>query len=295
MNLERLKAFYRVSEFKSFTKAAEIYNVTPGALSKSVKALEYELQVHLFIRNNNSLELTEEGAELHRVASEILKKTQLAEESLNNSVHLNKGKINIHATQGFSSMYLSKYIHEFMNENPEVELSIKSVADKTKSEFLASGIAIHPYIDGLKGYDQIFLTNFTFKLYASKAYLEKYGVPESLQDLDKHKLIAYSRDKSYEYFDMNWHLKRGCPKGKVRNYCIEIDGTFGRCKLAANGVGIISVPQEHPEIHAYNLVEVLPDIAVPAFEYYIIVDKVLRKYARIESLINFMLSKHHIR
>ena len=292
MNLERLKAFYRVARVKNFTKAAEVYYVTPGALSKAVKALEEELQVQLFSRNNNTLQLTVEGERLFTAAARILKESTLATDQLKSLVDENTGNIDIYSTQGFSSMYLSKYIHEFLNQYPDIKLSVKSLTNLKQSEFLSNGIAIHPYIKGLQGYEQIFLTSFTFKLYASKSYLKKNGVPRSLDDLDHHRLIAYSLDKSYSYFDMNWHLKRGKAEGVKRPYCIEVDSTFGRCRLAANDVGIISVPKEHPEVKTFDLIEVLPEIDAPAYVYYIIIDKLLKGYARNNSLINFMLSKH---
>ena len=221
-----------------------------------------------------------------------MKQTELAEDSINDALKKNAGEIELYSTQGFSTMYLSKYMHDFLAINPDIILSIKNISEYSRSEFLSSGIAIHPYIENLKGYDQIFLTNFTFKLYASKEYLNQYGTPKTIHDLDNHRLISYSRDKSYKFFDMNWHLKKGCEPGTQRQHCIEVDGTFGRCRLAANNVGIISVPKEHPEIQEFDLVEILPDESAPAYAYYIIVDKVLKKYKRINTLIDFLLSKH---
>ena len=59
--LNGLKAFEAAARSESFTRAAEELNVTQGAISHQVKALEDSLGVKLFHRERQRLILTEAG------------------------------------------------------------------------------------------------------------------------------------------------------------------------------------------------------------------------------------------
>src|SRR5262250_186602 len=59
--LNALKAFEAAARSESFTRAAEELNVTPGAVSHQVKALEAELGLKLFNREHQRLVITETG------------------------------------------------------------------------------------------------------------------------------------------------------------------------------------------------------------------------------------------
>lgn len=61
MNLTQLEYFSMVSKYCNFTKAAEELHVSQPAVTKSVKLLEDELGVSLFLREKNGISLTNEG------------------------------------------------------------------------------------------------------------------------------------------------------------------------------------------------------------------------------------------
>ena len=63
-SLSALAAFEAAARHLSLTKAAEELNVTTGAVSRSVRALEDELGNPLFLRRHRAVELTREGETL---------------------------------------------------------------------------------------------------------------------------------------------------------------------------------------------------------------------------------------
>ena len=65
MKVEYLKEFYTLTEFMSFTNAAEKLYITQPALSRHITSLEEELGVLLLRRTTKSVELTEAGRILH--------------------------------------------------------------------------------------------------------------------------------------------------------------------------------------------------------------------------------------
>ena len=62
MDFHHLKYFTEVAHRKSFSKAARHLHISQSAISRTIKALEDELGVVLFLRNAKAVELTDAGA-----------------------------------------------------------------------------------------------------------------------------------------------------------------------------------------------------------------------------------------
>ena len=64
VSLPALVAFERVARRLNFARAASELEVTPTAMSKTIKTLEGQLNVRLFNRTTRSVSLTEHGSQL---------------------------------------------------------------------------------------------------------------------------------------------------------------------------------------------------------------------------------------
>ncbi|WP_370298790.1 LysR family transcriptional regulator, partial [Pontibacterium sp.] len=71
MNLTYLQTFLVVADEHSFTRAAEILDVSKGLVSRHVQKLEESLNAKLFLRSTRSISLTEVGEELYTKAKQI--------------------------------------------------------------------------------------------------------------------------------------------------------------------------------------------------------------------------------
>jgi DNA-binding transcriptional LysR family regulator len=96
----QLEAFYSCAQSGSFTVAAERLFITQSALSQRILNLEAELQVSLFIRERQKLQLTEFGEKLLRYCqiTESLEQDMLADLQPQKNI---KGEIRI---AGYSSV-----------------------------------------------------------------------------------------------------------------------------------------------------------------------------------------------
>ena len=63
-DFNKYKAFYAVAETNSFSKAADLLHISQPAISYSVKELENQLGVKLFIREGKNVKLTDKGYKL---------------------------------------------------------------------------------------------------------------------------------------------------------------------------------------------------------------------------------------
>jgi LysR family hydrogen peroxide-inducible transcriptional activator len=82
MNLRRLEYFVTLAQTGSLRKASEMLNVSPPALSKAMKVLEEELDVHLWIADGRRIILTDSGKMLLLKAPQLMSELNLLKESL---------------------------------------------------------------------------------------------------------------------------------------------------------------------------------------------------------------------
>ena len=120
--LNALRAFEAAGRHLSFTKAATELNVTPGAISHQVKALEALLKVPLFYRLTRALRLTDAG--LAALASLSLGFDQLAQGVEQMQAHYESGELTISVSPSFGAMWLMPRLEKFRNRHPDIEIRI---------------------------------------------------------------------------------------------------------------------------------------------------------------------------
>ena len=66
IKLNHMQIFLTVTEYESFTIAAEKLHLTQPFVSKSISHLEEELGLYLFIRGNRKFQITPAGRQLYQ-------------------------------------------------------------------------------------------------------------------------------------------------------------------------------------------------------------------------------------
>ena len=80
MELSHLRVFLEVAKYLNFSKAAEEIHLSQPAVSIKIKALEKYLNVKLFNRSQNNLELTKIGIKTKEISEKIFSEISLLEE-----------------------------------------------------------------------------------------------------------------------------------------------------------------------------------------------------------------------
>jgi DNA-binding transcriptional LysR family regulator len=127
-------------------------------------------------------------------------------------------------------------------------------------------------------------------LYASPTYLKRHGTPRNLADLQDHKLITYGEDTPPPVTEINWLQKAGRAQGIELNPVLTVNNIYGLLLAVENDVGIASLPDymiaEHPKF-----IRVLPDVAAPSFDTYLVYPDELRETKKISVFRDFLLAK----
>ena len=70
-----------------------------------------------------------------------------------------------------------------------------SYDDMSLNEKLSGHVLINPFIKDLNGYEQEHLIDMELRIFASQDYLSKFGTPLTADDLNHHRLIAFTQNK----------------------------------------------------------------------------------------------------
>ncbi|WP_136659301.1 LysR substrate-binding domain-containing protein [Nitratireductor sp. XY-223] len=120
-SLTTLAAFEACARHLSFKQAAAELNVTPGAVSHQIKALEREIGVALFERLHRGVELTPAGGELFAVLASSFSQTASVLEKI--SAGPSDATITIGTSAAVASLWLMPRIGRLWQAHPELRIN----------------------------------------------------------------------------------------------------------------------------------------------------------------------------
>lgn len=132
-----LRTFVASAQSLSFTKAAELVNLTQSAVSLQIRKLERQLGKSLFRRMSRGVELTDEGRSLLNYAVRLL---QLHDEAIASvSQKSLEGVVRIGASEDFASIHLPGILKRFADHYPLVQVSLFCDLSNSLFEMLNEG------------------------------------------------------------------------------------------------------------------------------------------------------------
>ena len=140
-SLGSFATFEVAAKHLSFTLAARELNVTQGAVSQQIRLLERALDVALFVRKHNALELTPEGVNLFAAVTQGLDAISAAVATL--APQQGPQSVTISATDGMAQFWLRPLIDRFRHSHPDVGFTVfASDEDDTLRSYAEVDIAI---------------------------------------------------------------------------------------------------------------------------------------------------------
>ena len=122
--LNGLKAFEAAARSESFTRAAEELNVTQGAVSHQVKALEDILGLNLFRRERQRLILTDAGRDYLAVIRDALDQIAVGTERL--LQRQESGALTVSTSPDFAAKWLVNRLGHFAEKYPDLDLRVSA-------------------------------------------------------------------------------------------------------------------------------------------------------------------------
>ena len=290
MDWDKLKIFHAVAEAGSFTSATVILNLSQSAISRQIQSLEDDLKVKLFERHARGLTLTENGEYVYKTAHEVISKLKEVETSLGDQKNKPTGKITITTVRSFGTHWLTPRIQEFMQLHPEMEVELIFDDKELDLSTRQADIGIFMRRPKQLNYIQKKLMDINYHIYGSNTYLEKYGMPKSIADLNKHKFISFGKGTPSPVYNPDWALKIGMKDSKKRKSIMKVNSVMGLLLALESGVGLAALP-DYLVFQSKNLIKVLPKVEGPITEAHFVYPQSLKNVARVQAFRNFLYSK----
>ena len=139
VNFELYKVFYVVANNKSISKGAEELMISQPAVTQSIKMLEGQLGVTLFVRTKKGVILTDEGNELYKFVKEGMSYFVNGYNTVSSLKNLNSGVLKIGASTSVTEHFLMPYLKEFHKLYPNVEVKIVNLLTEVLIKELRNG------------------------------------------------------------------------------------------------------------------------------------------------------------
>ncbi|HFK7188201.1 LysR family transcriptional regulator [Serratia odorifera] len=263
--IQAMQIFTRVAEAGSFVRAAETLSLPPSTVTSTIKGLEKYLQVRLLNRTTRRVSLTPEGLQYLAQCREILFLIDHAEASLTDSVKRPQGRLRVDMPGGIAHFIVMPNLKDFFRRYPDIYLMV-GVNDR-QVDLIQEGVDCVIRVGELNNSTLVArpLGRFRWVTCASPDYLREYGIPQSPEELSRHRAIHYFSGQAKRANEMRF--ARGAETRSVpMNGGTAVNETGLYIKMCLDGFGLVqlaeSVVSEY--LQAGKLIEVLADWQPPS-------------------------------
>jgi DNA-binding transcriptional LysR family regulator len=289
MDWDKLRIFHAVADAGSFTHAGHELGLSQSAVSRQISALEDGLKVPLFHRHARGLILTEQGEVLYRTAHEVFTKLTAAQTRLMDSKEKPSGELRITTTVGLGSVWLTPRLKEFTEIYPDINVTLLLNDEELDLAMREADVAIRLRRPTQPDLIQRKLFTVHTHAYASPEYVKKHGMPRSVEDLDKHRIITFGQ--GLDYLDsMNWLENVGRPEGNPRQPVLRVNNAYGLRRAVQAGIGIGSCG-DYLIAADMGLVQIDLPHPTPEWDTYFVYPEELKDTKRVTVFRDFLVSK----
>jgi DNA-binding transcriptional LysR family regulator len=270
--LETMKAFARVVEAGSFTRAAQTLHMSRTTVTHLVQQLEVRLRLKLLNRTTRRVNVTADGLVYYERIVRLLAELDEIESSLPDAAGAPRGLLRVDVPSPFATMILMPAMARFHARYPDIEFDMG--ASDRKVDLIGENVDC--VVRGGEITHQSLVARCVGRLalgvYAAPTYLARAGIPDHPRALDdgKHRIVRYRGARSAN--GLPYAMHRGQERVELQGrQILSIDD--GNAYLAAGlaGLGVLWLPDYMAGQHAAKgaLVHLFDDWSIDPMPMYI--------------------------
>lgn len=257
--IDLFRVFARVVECASFTRAADTLGMPRSSVSAAVMELEDRVGVRLLHRTTRRVSPTQDGAAFYERCLRVVAHAEETENFFRGAGERPSGRIKVDVPSRIGRLIVAPELPRFLDAYPEIDIDL-GMTDRAVN-LVEDGVdcALRVGTLGDSGMVARPLGHLPLINVASPAYLARYGVPGSPDDLSAHLAVHYASPSTGRIAPWEWADAGGARSAPVRGrVTVNSAEAYIACCLA--GLGLIQIPayDVRRHIEAGELVEVLP-------------------------------------
>lgn len=236
-NWDEIRTAFQVARRGTVSGAAEVLGVHHATVIRHIDALEGQLGVKLFQRHARGYTATEAGEDLMRVAQATDDQFGQLEGRIKGRGADVSGELVVTSLSGFSGL-LVPVMAEFQAAHPDLLVRFLTGDRVFRLEYGEAHVAIRAgkTQEQPDNVEQS-LVQLKVGLFASKSYVKRFGLPESFEDLSKHRFVGHDNEDSRAPF-YAW-LQSNVPR---ENVVFRTNSDRAIASAVRNGVGLGFLP-----------------------------------------------------
>ncbi|RFP89179.1 LysR family transcriptional regulator [Rhodobacteraceae bacterium 63075] len=284
MDWDKLRIFHAVADAGSLTHAGDSLHLSQSAVSRQMRALEESLNATLFHRHARGLILTEQGELLFDATRAMMKRLDAATARIRDSEEEVFGELRVTTTIGFGTLWLAPRLPHLYEQYPDLKIDLMLEERVLDLPMREADVAIRMKEPSQADLIRKRLMTVRMRLFATEAYLARWGTPKELQNLSEHRLICQNVRST----------QVGAAASMVNmlmSYEIDslltVNNYFGVLQGVLNDLGIGVLPDY--VIHDFpNLVPVLDEADSGEIPVFLAYPEELRQSKRIKAFRDFV-------
>ncbi|MCB4767297.1 LysR family transcriptional regulator [Ancylobacter sp. Lp-2] len=291
---DAMRVFTRIVERRSFTKAAEDLGLPRSSVTDAVKGLEVRLGVRLLQRTTRQVSPTLDGEAYYQRCLALIADLEDAEGAFAGAKPSGLVRVDVHGTQ--ARHFLLPGLPRFLDTYPGIRLHIgeaHQALDMVREGFdciLRAGILSDSPLIRRK------LAELGRGTFASPSYLDRFGIPQTLDDLDNHRIVGLFAPDAAAVSPFVF-LDRGRERQITPSSLVTVTGAETNVACACQGLGIIQVPRYRvaPELASGALVEILRDYPPTPLPVHVLYSHTRQLSPRVRVVIEWMAEQFRSR
>lgn len=289
-SLHSLQAFRLIAQHGSFTRAAAQQEVTPSALSQTLRQLEAQLGVRLLNRTTRKVGLTEAGQALLARIRPLLEQLDGALEDTRQWQGQLSGTLKLTLPHTAAALLLYPLLAGFMRAHPQLKLELDvnnqlvDIVERGLDAGLRFGESLQQDMQAVA-----VSAPLRFCVAASPAYLQTRGVPAHPAMLRQHDCLRYRFASSGQIYRWQF-VDAGRPFEVAVQGPLTANDTEAALHVALGGLGLAYLPQAMAEPHLADggLIAVLEEWMPPAEAFYLYYPHHLHQPAKLRAFIDYL-------
>ncbi len=249
-----LEIFAQVVSAGSLSAAGRELGLSPAVVSKRLRRLEERIGTRLIQRTTRQISLTEAGQGYYERIVAVLAGIEEAEAFVSRRSQQARGILKVSAPTSFGRMHIAPHLKAFMRANPDLSVNL-ALTDRFV-DIVADGFDVAIRIAELSDSSLVArrLAPVRRILCATPGYVAAHGMPESIEDLDRHICLAPHNNEPWKLEGPDGSLIYR-PSGPLLTNSSEV---IRECTIAGLGIALRSTWDIAKELKDGRLVRVLP-------------------------------------
>jgi DNA-binding transcriptional LysR family regulator len=278
-----LRIFLAAARARSMLAAAGELGINQSTVTRRIAALEKALEIRLFHRTRDGCQLSEAGQSLLTQAERVAAEAETFERLVAQRKRELSGVIRVTTLESVANQVLTPLLSNFIELYPDIRVELIATSKRLDLSRSDADIAIRacraPTGSGIVARK---LADDPWRLYCSRRYSDRRGVPRRASDLNQHVLIGADGDLAK--LDQFIWLAKTASQAKVRTVCSHLPNMLAAIQ-AGHGVGALPSSIGIPP----DLIECFP---MPDFKFgiYLITRELLKELPRVKAFNKFIVA-----